>query len=222
MKNLLYKEFKLAFHPIIYVFILVFPFLVLAPSYPIAVGLIYVLSAYPILFLGANKGQQSNDILYTSLLPIRKKEVVKARMLSILVVQLIPMIIMFFANFFAVESLDEFVNVVEEIGEVGLTRDSMLLALAFGLVGYSIFDYIFLPWFYKNGRSIVGPTLVGMLVFMIFLGGVTIALPELVPAINEFNLGIQALCFVGAAIIYAILHIFIYRRSARNLEHVDL
>jgi len=41
------------------------------------IGFIYILSCYPILFLGANKGQQSNDLLYSTLLPIRKKDIVK-------------------------------------------------------------------------------------------------------------------------------------------------
>ena len=63
MKALLYKEFKLAMHPICYVFIAMFPLMILIPSYPIAIGFLYVLTCYPILFLGANKGQQSNDLL---------------------------------------------------------------------------------------------------------------------------------------------------------------
>ena len=74
MKALLYKELKLAMHPICYVFIALFPFMILIPSYPIAIGFLYVLTCYPILFLGANKGQQSNDLLYSTLLPIRKKD----------------------------------------------------------------------------------------------------------------------------------------------------
>ena len=62
MKALLYKEFKLAMHPVCYFFIFAFPLMVLIPSYPLAIGFIYVLTCYPILFLGANKGQQSNDL----------------------------------------------------------------------------------------------------------------------------------------------------------------
>lgn len=56
MKALLYKEFKLAMHPICYIFIALFPLMMLIPSYPLGIGFIYILSCYPILFLGANKG----------------------------------------------------------------------------------------------------------------------------------------------------------------------
>ena len=82
MKALLYKEFKLAMHPICYLFIFLFPFMVLIPNYPLAVGFIYILSCYPILFLGANKGQQSNDLLFSTLLPIRKKDIVNSKIIK--------------------------------------------------------------------------------------------------------------------------------------------
>ena len=62
MKALIYKEFKLSMHPICYLFVAAFPLMILIPSYPIGIGFIYVLTCYPILFLGANKGQQSNDL----------------------------------------------------------------------------------------------------------------------------------------------------------------
>ena len=89
MKALLYKELKLAMHPICYVFIALFPFMILIPSYPIAIGFLYVLTCYPILFLGANKGQQSNDLLYSTLLPIRKKDIVKARIMTVFLMHLV-------------------------------------------------------------------------------------------------------------------------------------
>ena len=89
MKALLYKEFKLAMHPICYLFVLLFPLMILIPSYPVAIGFLYVLTCYPILFLGANKGQQSNDLLYSTLLPVRKKDIVMARMITVMVMQFV-------------------------------------------------------------------------------------------------------------------------------------
>ena len=94
MKALIYKELKLAMHPICYVFIVLFPFMILIPSYPLGIGFIYVLTCYPILFLGANKGQQSNDLLYSTLLPVRKKDIVLARILTVIFMQLAFVLIM--------------------------------------------------------------------------------------------------------------------------------
>ena len=94
MKALIYKEFKLAMHPMCYLFIVLFPFMVLIPVYPLGISFIYILTCYPVLFLGANKGQQSNDLLYSTLLPVRKKDIVLARIITVLFMQVASMLIM--------------------------------------------------------------------------------------------------------------------------------
>ena len=94
MKALLFKELRLAMHPICYVFIVLFPFMILIPSYPLGIGFIYVLTCYPILFLGANKGQQSNDLLYSTLLPVRKKDIVMARIFTVIFMQVAFILVM--------------------------------------------------------------------------------------------------------------------------------
>ena len=93
MKALLYKEFRLAMHPICYLFIFLFPFMILIPNYPLAISFIYILSTYPILFLGANKGQQSNDLLYSTLMPVRKKDIVLARIITVITIQVVSILI---------------------------------------------------------------------------------------------------------------------------------
>ena len=99
MKSLLYKEFKLAMHPLIYVFIFLFPLMALIPTYPIVISFIYVCTCYPILFLGANKGQQSNDIYFSCLLPIRRKDIVKARLILLSIIQLVSIILVIICAF---------------------------------------------------------------------------------------------------------------------------
>ena len=89
MKALIYKEMRLSMHPICYIFVALFPLMILIPSYPLGIGFIYILACYPILFLGANKGQQSNDLLYSTLLPVRKKDIVLARIITVIIITLI-------------------------------------------------------------------------------------------------------------------------------------
>ena len=48
MKPLIYKELKLSMHPICYIFVALFPLMILIPSYPIGIGFIYILSCHPI------------------------------------------------------------------------------------------------------------------------------------------------------------------------------
>ncbi len=230
MKALLYKELKLAMHPICYVFIALFPFMILIPSYPIAIGFLYVLTCYPILFLGANKGQQSNDLLYSTLLPIRKKDIVKARIMTVFLMHLV-----FIALTSALCPLAIFIN--NNINDAALAADpnanpvvvpglglhSYVLVLAIVIIGYAIADLIFFPIYYKNGKSIVMSTLMMILGFVLYLGIFTIGLP-FIPGlewINELPLYVQLIILGVSIIIYIALHLVVYKVSYKRLEKVD-
>ena len=219
MKALLYKELKLAMHPICYVFIAMFPFMILIPSYPIAIGFLYVLTCYPILFLGANKGQQSNDLLYSTLLPIRKKDIVKARIMTVLLMHVV-----FIALTSALYPLAVFINnSINDAVVPGLGLNSYVLVLAIVIIGYAIADLIFFPIYYKNGKSIVMSTLMMILGFVLYLGIFTIGLP-FIPGlewINELPLYVQFIILGVSIIIYIALHLVVYKVSYKRLEKVD-
>ena len=225
MKALLYKEFKLAMHPICYLFIALFPLMILIPGYPLAIGFIYVLSCYPILFLGANKGQQSNDLLFSTLLPVRKKDIVLARIITVIFMQVAFMVIMSLLYPIAYNVTGNIVD--EETGKTlqnaGFSLNSYVLVLAIALVGFALADLIFFPIYYKHGKSIVASTLLTILGFVVYLGVTTIALPYIigVDACNSIQLWIQFVALAGAIVLSALIHILVYRISAKLLERVD-
>ena len=169
MKALLYKEFKLAMHPICYLFIILFPFMILIPGYPLGIGFIYVLSCYPILFLGANKGQQSNDLLFSTLLPVRKKDIVLARIITVIFMQVAFMVVMSCLFPIAYNFTGNIVD--KETGKLiqnaGLTINSYVLVLAIAFIGFAFADLIFFPIYYKHGKSIVASTLFTILGFVV-------------------------------------------------------
>ena len=226
MKALIYKELKLAMHPICYVFIVLFPFMILIPSYPLGIGFIYVLTCYPILFLGANKGQQSNDLLYSTLLPVRKKDIVMARILTVIFMQIAFILVM--TALYPVARIIN--NAVAQSAEnpseymiPGLGLDSYVLLVAIALIGYAIADIIFFPIYYKHGKSIVMSTLFTILGFVVYIGIFTIGLPFIpgLDILNNLHLGIQ-FAILGAAILISFaLHIIVYKVSAKRLEKVD-
>ena len=225
MKALLYKEFKLAMHPICYLFIALFPLMILIPGYPLAIGFIYVLSCYPILFLGANKGQQSNDLLFSTLLPVRKKDIVLARIITVIFMQVAFMVIMSLLYPIAYNFTGNIVD--EETGKTlqnaGFSLNSYVLVLAIALVGFALADLIFFPIYYKHGKSIVTSTLLTILGFVVYIGVTTIALPYIigVEACNSIALWIQFIALAGAIVLSALIHILVYRISSKLLERVD-
>ena len=233
MKALIYKEFKLAMHPICYLFVALFPLMILIPSYPIAVGFIYVLASYPILFLGANKGQQSNDLLYSVLLPVRKKDIVLARIITVVTMQLASILIMsaLYPAALAINTaIAQSVEAQKAAGEAvkapnipGLGLNSYVLILAIAIIGYSIADLIFLPIYYKKGKWIVMPTLLTILTFITYLGITTIALPYIpgLEILNNLSIGIQFIALAVAILISVFVHILVYKISSSRLEKVD-
>lgn len=233
MKALIYKEFKLAMHPICYVFIAFFPFMILIPSYPIAVGFIYVLTCYPILFLGANKGQQSNDLLYSTLLPIRKKDIVLARIITVIIIQF-AFIALMSALYPVALLIQNSIQVGAEaeaeataIASPGLGLNGYVSVLGISIIGFAIADLMFFPIYYKNGKSIVLSTLLMILVFVVYLCVFTIILPYVkgfewyTKFLCESGIGVQFIVFGVALVIYAAIHYLVYRISAKRLEKVD-
>ena len=222
MKALLYKEFKLAMHPICYIFVLAFPLMILIPSYPLGIGFIYVLTCYPILFLGANKGQQSNDLLYSTLLPVRKKDIVKARIATVAILQFAFVAIMSCLLPLAIYLQ----STIPNPPSVGITLQGFPLLIGICLVGYALADLIFFPIYYRNGRSIVMSTLFTILGFVVYLSIFTIALP-FIPVIEDgfnwmyANLWAQFIVLAVALIIYFVIHIAVYKLSSKELERVD-
>lgn len=233
MKALIYKEFKLAMHPICYLFVALFPLMILIPSYPIAVGFIYVLAAYPILFLGANKGQQSNDLLYSVLLPVRKKDIVLARIITVVTMQLASILIMsaLYPAALAINTaIAQSAEAQKAAGEAvkapnipGLGLNSYVLIIAIAIIGYSLADLIFLPIYYKKGKWIVMPTLLTILTFITYLGITTIALPYIpgLEILNNLSIGIQFIALAVAILISVLVHILVYKISSSRLEKVD-
>ena len=226
MKALIYKEMRLSMHPICYIFIVLFPLMILIPSYPLGIGFIYVLTCYPILFLGANKGQQSNDLLYSTLLPVRKKDIVLARIMTVILMQ-----VAFIAFLSALYPLARFINASiaqsaanpKEFVVPGLGFDSFVLLLAIAIIGYAIADLIFFPIYYKKGKSIVMSTLFTILGFVVYIGVFTIALPFIpgLEFLNNLHIGIQFGVLAGALLVSFALHMVVYKISSKRLEKVD-
>lgn len=230
MKALLYKEFKLAVHPLCYIFVLVFPLMVLIPSYPLSISFIYILCTYPILFLGANKGQQSNDLLFTTLLPVRKKDIVLARLIVVSIFQVAAIILVLALSYFGKINQEELIKEAIKNGEnppiiPGFGFDNLFAIISFVMVGYGISDLLYFSIYYKKGKSIVLSSLSTILIFTIFICAFTIIIPGLSKEYNDFfksNLLVEIITIVISLLLTIGLKILNYKLSSKFLEKVDL
>lgn len=89
MRNLLKKEFSFTALPLCYLF-LGFSLLTLVPGYPIAVGSFFLCLG---LFQSMLSRREQNDLTYTLLLPVSKKEIVRANYLFTTALQLVYLLL---------------------------------------------------------------------------------------------------------------------------------
>lgn len=138
MKNLLYKEFRLSMQPLVLIFFLG-AFMLLIPNYMYLVPCFFTGNS---IFNSIQINSANNDILYTALLPVSKRESVKAKYLFVVIIQLI-MILLFIPMMFLNHKIVGMPN------KGGIDACPAMLGGAF--LTYAVFNLTFLPIYYKRG-----------------------------------------------------------------------
>ena len=214
MKALLYKQFRLVCHPMTLVFC-PFGLLLLIPSYPYALTFFYVMLG---LFFSFLNGREQKDIYYSALLPVRKRDAVRASALFAVMIELVSLLV---AVPFALLSVR-----INPLGgnTVGLEANTALFAAA--LLLYAIFNGIFLPTFHKTAYK-VGVSFLKAIIPVSIAMIVCEALPHfpgmtwLEDCTAAGQLRLLPL-FVSCAAVYGAVTYAAYRKAAQNYEKVDL
>lgn len=214
MKTLLYKQLRLVCHPMTPVFCL-FGCMVLIPNYPYTVIFFYVMLGLFFTFLNM---REQKDLYYTELLPVPKRDAVKAGCLFTAVIELASLVVLAPCALLAVRLQPGKDNLV------GL--DPNLALFAAGFLLYAVFNAVFLPSFYSNGYK-VGVAFVKAVIPTTLLMLVCEALPHF-PALtwlDDLDAATQARLlpyFLAAALVYAGGMVLTFRSAAARYEKVDL
>lgn len=215
MKNLLYKELRLAIHPTSLLF-LGLSAMMLIPNYPLSVTFFY--SCLSVFFLCLS-GRENKDLLYTMLLPVRKRDLVQARILTVVLLQLAQLLLCL--PFIILRGLYP-----PEGNLVGM--DANIALLGFGLVLLGAFNFVFFRQYYRAPGKVGVPFLLGCgaVLFCILL---TESLPHFVPFVRDcldtpdpLFLPQKLLTLGAGALVYVLLTLFALRSSTRRFEMLDL
>ena len=227
MKHLLYKEFKLSVPLLSYLLIALLAMSALSPAFPSFVPLLYMGATYTFLFIGMNKTTTTNDLYYTCTLPIRREDVIKARVGTLTIIQFIEI-----ALVFAFMSVSTFLFEPASTSggnssmQISLNMRQPIALLAVYLISYSIYDIIYLPWFYKNGKSIIANMLVGILSTSIVAAGLTMGLffvakDLLTVGHANANYILQFGLLLAGIAIFIGVKILVIKLSTKNLKKLD-
>ncbi len=160
MKLLLQKELKLAASPISYFFVL-FAFMTLIPGYPILLGAFFICLG---IFYSFQNAREANDILYTALLPIAKKDVVKCKFIFVVAIEGVGFLIMTILTLIRMTLLKN-----AEVYLNNALMNANLYFLAFVLLIFGAYNRIFLKNHFKTAYKIGSPFLSFVAVGMILV-----------------------------------------------------
>lgn len=215
MKQLVLKEFKLAMHPTALIF-LALSAMLLIPNYPYYVVFFYTGLA---MFFTCLTGRENNDVFYSLLLPVKKSQVVGARMIYVVIMELLQMVL-------AIPCAYLRQQFPLPHNSVGMDANISLFAFSFILLG--IFNVVFFGIYYKNVRNVGKAFTVASAIYFVIMGVMEV-LTHIVPFLrdkldtfdNQYVTEKLIILAIGA-IVYTVLTFSIYKVSVKNFEKQDL
>lgn len=215
MGKLLKKEIKLALHPTAPIFLMLSSMLMI-PNYPYLVVFFYTGLA---VFFTCLTGRENHDIDYSMLLPVAKRDIVKARMLLVVLLELAQLLV---AIPFAILRQ----AVIPEPNAAGM--DANMALLGFALVQMGLFNAVFFRTYYRNvqkvGVSFLRSTVVTF-VYVAVVEASTYAIPfvrDVLDTPDPAHWEAKLLTLLIGFALFAMLTWLTCRRAQQDFERQDL
>lgn len=217
MNALLKKEMQLSTLLLTYLFI-GFAFMTLLPGYPILCGPFFITLG---IFQSYQSAREANDIVFSALLPVAKRDVVKGKYQFVIMIELCGIAVMTVLTLVRMTVLSD----------AAVYRQNMLMNanpfyLGYALVIFGVFNLIFLGGFFRTAYSLGKPFITFIIVCFLLIG-VAEALHHFpgLEALNAFgfeHIGLQLTTLLAGIIIYILLTLVSYNKSCDNFERIDL
>jgi len=217
MLNILYKELKLSASKLSYLFI-AFSFMFFVPGYPILCGVFFVTLG---LFKSFQNYIETNDIVFSAILPISKNNIVKGKFYFVCIIEMCSIFLM---SICVIVRNTLLINSTVYRTNFMMNANGFALAIAF--VIFSLFNLVFVAGFFKTTYKRTKPFIAYMVVafLLIFVGESLFHFPQLA-FLNAFGsdyLQIQLLILLLGFIIYLVITYLAYKKACDRFEKIDL
>lgn len=217
MGNILRKELRLSASPLAYLFI-AFGTMFLIPGYPILCGVFFVTLG---IFQSFQTAREANDIVFSALLPIAKKDVVKGKFLFVCFIELCGFLLMAAATAVRMTALSG-----AQVYRHNALMNANPFALGMALLMFGLFNLIFVGGFFRTAHKFAKP-FVGYIIaaFPVIGAGEAVHHFPGLEAVNAFgfeHILLQLALFAAGAVCYAALTLISFGISCRNFEQIDL
>lgn len=217
MRNILRKEMKLSASVLSYLFIL-FGLMFFLPGYPILCGAFFVTLG---IFQSFQSAREANDIVFSALLPIAKRDVVKGKYLFVCLIEICALALMTLA---VVLRMTVFSDSVVYRGNALMNANFFALGVAFLLFG--LFNWIFVGGFFRTAYKFARPFVSFIIVtfLVIFIAEALHHVPGL-ERLNAFGTeapGLQLGCLAIGVLLYVVTTLLSCRSACEHFEKIDL
>ena len=217
MRNILRKEIKLSASILSFLFIL-FGLMFLIPGYPILCGAFFVTLG---LFQSFQSAREANDIVFSALLPIAKKDVVKGKYLFVCFIEACALILMLVA---VILRMTAFVD--SPVYRSNALMNANLFALGCAFFIFGLFNWIFVSGFFKTAYKFGRPYVTHIIVTFLVIGVFETLhhIPGL-GALNAFgtdHMGLQVTMLAAGIALFLVMTLLSYKKACIDFEKIDL
>lgn len=217
MRNIMKKELRLSASPLSYLFIM-FGVMFLIPGYPILCGVFFVALG---IFQSFQTAREANDIVFSALLPIAKRDVVKGKYLFVCFIELCSFLLMAIVTVLRMTVMSG----VQAYRHNAL-MNANLFALGMALLIFGLFNLIFVGGFFRTAYKFAKPFVTYIIVaFLLICVGEAVHHFPGIESVNAFgfeHILLQFSLFALGAACYVILTLISFRVSCKNFEKIDL
>ena len=216
MKKLLYKEMKLSANPLSYWFI-AFSGMTMIPRYPILIGSFFICLG---IFHTYQQIREYDDITYTVMLPVKKKDAVTAKYLFVLFIECTAFILCALLTVIRMKFLG---NVAPYV--TNPLMNANVAYLGYVMIVFAAFNGTFLSGFFKTAYKLGKPFILFCVVgtIIILMGEVLHHIPGLESLNDPANLSIpQVVILLIGIVMFKLCTWFSYQKAIKDFERLDL
>ena len=217
MRNILRKEMRLSASVLSHLF-LVFGAMFLFPGYPILCGVFFVTLG---IFQSFQSAREANDMIFSALLPIAKRDVVKGKFLFVCFIELCGVLLMAIVTVLRMTVMSE-----AEAYRNNALMNANPFALGMALLIFGLFNLIFVGGFFRTAHKFAKPFVAYIIAAFLVIGaGESVHHVPGFEAVNAFgfeHILLQLALFAAGAVWYAMLTLISFRNSCKSFEKIDL
>ena len=217
MKALLKKEMRLSASILSYLF-LGFALMALLPGYPILCGVFFITLG---IFQSFQSAREANDIVYSALLPIAKRDVVKGKYLFSIFIELTGFLGMAVLTIIRMSALSD-----SPVYRQNALMNANPFFLGMALLIFGMFNLIFIGGFFRTAYKFAKPFVTYIIVcFLLIVVAEALHHVPGLEAINAFgfdHIVLQLTLLLGGVLIYILLTGISYHMACVSFEEIDL